>query len=167
LIFIKSFNFIQGDERFSPGASGSPETVSEMQSYTVFLQLECLFWRACGLTDRQKNANDGARFYHTMMEAARMANDGVAPTRREDYASAWQQYLRRSGLMLGQVTPPFFNGILSVSPDCDVAKNFIEHNSLQSFTENALLMSLVSFLFLRKNVKIILSLDLDASKVAF
>ena len=85
-----------------------------------------------------------------MVEAARMTNDGVAPTRREDYSNAWQQYLSCSGHMLGQATPPFFNGILSVSPDCDVARNFIEYNSLQSFTENALLMSLVSFYLLNK-----------------
>ena len=118
-------------------------TIAEHQTFAIYLQLEVYFWRSLGLVERQKNANDSARFYAAMSAGSKMVN-GRVPSRREDCATSWQLFLSASGVMMGTSIPPFFNSILAIQPGCDVARNLIEYNALQTFTENNLLMSLVS-----------------------
>ena len=112
------------------------------QTQAVYTQLECNLWRAFGLANKAKNNRDGSRFYNTLITGAKMTT-GVAPTNRNAYAAEWQRFLEASGLMLGQSAPPFTASISALHPTCNILQNYIEVNALESFTENAHLMSLV------------------------
>ena len=119
-----------------------------MQTYCLYNQLETFFWRAYALSGKRKNGRDQARFRAAMISGALMTT-GHLPSRKDEYAAEWHQFLGTSSQMLSQSTPPFFARLLALSSECQVTKNLIEFNSIQAFTENSLLMSLVSLLFSR------------------
>ena len=103
------------------------------------------------MAGKRQNGRDQERFHAAMMAGAKMMAGGSGGVPRPDqYATEWKRFLDASTYMLSQAVPPFFSGILAVNSDCDVTRNYVEYNSLQSFTENSLLMSLVSFLYLSR-----------------
>ena len=116
-----------------------------MQTFSLYNQLENYFWRAFALRHKRKNDRDQARFRAAIQNGALMTT-GHLPTRQEEYVAEWRRFLGTSAQILSQSTPPFFARLLAVSNECEVTQNLVEFNATQTWTENSLLMSLVSFM---------------------
>ena len=116
------------------------------------MKLETLMWRSLGITDLQTNSEDRARFHSAVLQASKMQGE-KSPSKPEEYDQQWQKFVGASGLMIGQAVPEVVNQITALQPSCNVTRNFVEINSLQSAVENGVFMSMVGSFFLLLLIK--------------
>ena len=122
----------------------SIQGLGTFQMLSIYQRLECLLWRCIAIQGKTTNFNDHTRLVRTMQRCVQILGSGSGG----DLTPQWREYVRRSGILINQAVPHFVTAVSALIPHAEIVRCFLEHNIFQGFSENGILMGLVSlFIF--------------------